>query len=146
MTKTTKTPLNIVAMLGTLGIHEASSKPKPAAPRRSASPTLSKREFKVASPAPKKTPRIPTYGLVVIDCFVGCAEGETGAVLDSTAVTWEALTLNPGRCGVHNIGAISAALCWAPRARNGGFRLAFQFRQAGFMCKVIELVVLKSVS
>src|SRR5579862_6964853 len=64
--KTTKTPLNIIAMLSAVGIHEPSSKPKPAAPRRSAKPTLTSREFMVASPAPRKTPRMPTYGLVTI--------------------------------------------------------------------------------
>src|SRR5262245_37423553 len=82
---TTKTPLNMVAMLSAVGIQDASSKPRPSAPRRSASPTLIKREFNVAIPAPRNTPTIPTYGLVVSwdrpDCEV------RGAALDSDAVT-----------------------------------------------------------
>src|SRR5262249_52982470 len=79
-------------MLSALGIHEASSKPKPAAPRRSARPTLIKREFKVARPAPRKTASIPTYGLVVIDGRAGCAEGGSGDELVSTVLTAEALS------------------------------------------------------
>src|SRR6266852_77451 len=51
-------------MLSVVGIQEASSKPKPVAPRRSGRPTLTRRAFSVAIAAPKKTPRIPTYGLV----------------------------------------------------------------------------------
>src|SRR5215470_3532619 len=72
---TTKTPLNIVAMLSAVGIQEASSKPKPAAPRRSARPTLTRRAFSVAIPAPRKTPTMPTWGLVV-SC--GGADGDDG--------------------------------------------------------------------
>src|SRR5215471_17385670 len=63
--KTMKTPLNIIAMFSAVGIQEASSKPRLRAPRRSGSPTLIKREFSVAIPAPRNTPKIPTYGLVV---------------------------------------------------------------------------------
>src|SRR3974377_201021 len=79
--KTTKTPLNIIAMLSVVGIQEASSKPRPSAPRRSGSPTLIKREFNVAIPAPKNTPAIPMYGLVVSRDRPDCAGG--GAALDS---------------------------------------------------------------
>src|SRR5215470_241650 len=63
--KTTKTPLNIVAMLSAVGSQEASSKLRPRPPRRSARPMLSNRLFSVARPAPRKTARIPTYGFVV---------------------------------------------------------------------------------
>src|SRR3974377_1816396 len=86
--KTTKTPLNIIAMLSVVGIQEASSKPRPSAPRRSASPTLIKRAFNVATPAPKKTPAIPRYGLVVRCVRPDWEEG--GAPFASDVVTWEA--------------------------------------------------------
>ncbi len=86
---TTKTPLNMVAMLSTVGIQEASSKPKPNAPRRSGKPTLIRREFKVAIPAPRKTPTIPKYGLVVSARL----DGGGGAPLVRTV----ALTESPGR-------------------------------------------------
>src|SRR5262249_3056891 len=83
--KTTKTPLNMVAMLSAVGIQEASSKPRPSAPRRSTSPTLIKRAFSVAIPAPRNTPTIPTYGLVVSWDRPDC-EGR-GAGWDAEAVT-----------------------------------------------------------
>ena len=57
--KQTKTPLNMVAMLSAVEIQDASSKPNPKTPRRSGKPTLTNRAFKVAIPAPMKTPRIP---------------------------------------------------------------------------------------
>jgi hypothetical protein len=63
-TNTTNTPLNIVAMLNAVGSQDPSSKLIPRAPRRSGRPTLSNRLLSVASPAPKKTAKIPTYGLV----------------------------------------------------------------------------------
>src|SRR5580693_9135259 len=63
-TNTTKTPLNMVAMFRAAGIHDASSNPKPLAPRRSASPTPTRRAFRVARPAPRNTPTIPIYGFV----------------------------------------------------------------------------------
>src|SRR5882757_2916622 len=62
--KTTKQPLNIIAMFNAVGSQEASSKPKPMAPRKSGSPTVSSRAFSVATPAPRKTPTIPSHGLV----------------------------------------------------------------------------------
>src|SRR6516162_10063579 len=76
LTKTTKIPLNIIAMLSAVGIQEASSKPRPRAPRRSGRPILTKRPFRVAIPAPRKTPKIPKYEWVV-----SCerTDGEEGA-------------------------------------------------------------------
>src|SRR5260370_36470888 len=62
--KTTKQPLNIMPMFNAVGSQDASSKPKPMAPRKSGSPTLSSRPFSVAIPAPKKTPAIPSHGLM----------------------------------------------------------------------------------
>src|SRR5260370_35227176 len=78
--KTQKTPLNIVAMLSAVGIHEASSKPRPRAPRRSGRPTLIRRAFSVAIPAPRKTPRIPRYGSVASWGRPDCDGGGTGLV------------------------------------------------------------------
>src|SRR5262249_9999834 len=81
--KTTKQPLNMVAILSAVGIQEPSSKPKPAAPRRSGRPTLSKRAFRVARPAPRNPAILPTQGFVLI-CGVpdptslGCSAGDTG--------------------------------------------------------------------
>src|SRR3974377_915554 len=86
--KTTKTPLNIIAMLSAVGIQAASSKPRPSAPRRSASPTLIRREFSVASPAPRNTPAIPTYGLVW-NWDWPAAAGGGGAGPDSNAAAPE---------------------------------------------------------
>src|SRR5882672_7163284 len=62
--KTTKQPLNMIAMFNAVGSQEASSKPKPMAPRKSGSPTVSSRPLRVATPAPRKTPTIPSHGLV----------------------------------------------------------------------------------
>src|SRR5258708_4085868 len=62
--KTTKQLLNIMPMFNAVGSQDASSKPKPMAPRKSGSPTLSSRPFSVAIPAPKKTPAIPSHGLM----------------------------------------------------------------------------------
>src|SRR5882672_1484326 len=85
--KTTKQPLNIMAMFNAVGSQEASSKPKPMAPRKSGSPTLSSRPFSVAIPAPKKTPAIPSQGLVTsLDALA--FSGAPGAV--STAVAFTA--------------------------------------------------------
>jgi len=64
--KTAKTPMNMVAMLSTVGIQDASSRPKPNSPRKSGNPTVTKRPFKVAIDAPKNTPRTPMYGFVLI--------------------------------------------------------------------------------
>jgi hypothetical protein len=86
-----KMPLNIIAILSAVGIQEASSKPRPKAPRRSASPTLSKRAFSVAIPAPRNTPAIPMYGLVVIWDRPDCAGG--GAVVGLEAVARESLSI-----------------------------------------------------
>src|SRR5271169_2644833 len=76
-TNTTKTPLNMVAMFSAAGIHDASSNPNPLAPRRSASPTPTRRAFRVANPAPRNTPTIPMYGLVA---GAAVALGDPGAV------------------------------------------------------------------
>src|ERR1700746_1229702 len=62
--KTTKQPLNIIAMFNAVGSHEASSKPKPMAPLKLGRPTLINRPFRVARPPPKKPPAIPSHGLV----------------------------------------------------------------------------------
>src|SRR5215470_14831473 len=94
--KTTKTPLNIVAMLSAVGIQEASSKPRPSAPRRSGSPTLIKREFSVAIPAPRNTPRIPTYGLVVSRGRSVCAGG--GPAVGAGAITGGAASITRPIC------------------------------------------------
>src|SRR5713101_6437636 len=78
--KTTKQPLNIIAMFNAVVSQEASSKPKPMAPRKSGIPTVSSRPFSVAIPAPKKTPAIPSHGLVTnLDPPDGV--GGAGAVL-----------------------------------------------------------------
>src|SRR5258706_11479496 len=62
--KTTKHPLNMIAMFNAVVSQEASSKPNPMAPRKSGSPTVSSRPLRVAIPAPRKTPTIPSHGLV----------------------------------------------------------------------------------
>src|SRR5262249_55015687 len=80
------TPLNIIAMLRAVGIQEASSKPRLRAPRRSGSPTLIKREFSVAIPAPRNTPRIPTYGFVVSRDRSVC-EGVEAVARESLSIT-----------------------------------------------------------
>ena len=77
---TQKTPLNIIAMLSTVGIQEPSSKPKPVAPLRSARPTLMRRAFNVAIPAPRKTPKVPMYGLVLIGVVRRLRGGAAGAL------------------------------------------------------------------
>src|SRR5215472_10531312 len=92
-----KTPLNIIAMLSAVGIQEASSKPRPRAPRRSGSPTLIKREFSVAIPAPRNTPMIPMYGLVGSRDRSVCGEGGCPAV-GSEAVTPGALSITRAIC------------------------------------------------
>src|SRR5215471_8216623 len=94
--KTMKTPLNIIAMFSAVGIQEASSKPRLRAPRRSGSPTLIKREFRVAIPAPRNTPRIPTYGLVLCRGRSVCAGG--GSTVDAEVVTREALLITRAIC------------------------------------------------
>src|ERR1700689_2045335 len=81
-TNTTKTPLNMVATFNAVGIHDASSNPNPFAPRRSASPTPTSRAFRVASPAPRNTPKIPTYGLVLAAAVAGCDSAAAGLVWD----------------------------------------------------------------
>lgn len=86
MRKTAKTPMNIVAMLSTVGIQEASSNPKPSAPRKSGNPTLTSRAFSVAVPAPRNTPAIPKYGFVAVD-----GEDVSAAERGSAAVIWISL-------------------------------------------------------
>src|SRR5579871_509021 len=85
LTKTTKTPLNIVAMLSAVGIQEASSKPNPVAPRRSGRPTLTRRELRVAIPAPRNTPKIPRYGFV--ELWGRTVGGAAALTVASVAVT-----------------------------------------------------------
>src|SRR5215472_658450 len=91
LTKTMNTPLNIIAILSAVGIQEASSKPRLRAPRRSGSPTLIKREFSVAIPAPRNTPRIPMYGLVARRDGPVCAGG--ASVAEAGAITRESLSI-----------------------------------------------------
>src|SRR5436190_23898916 len=87
--KTTKQPLNIMPMFNAVGSQDASSKPKAVAPRKSGSPTLSSRPFSVAIPAPKKTPAIPSQGLVTsLDAFA--FSGAPGTVLTAVALTAKA--------------------------------------------------------
>src|SRR6266404_4026572 len=83
--KTTKQPLNIIAMFNAVVSQEASSKPKPMAPRKSGSPTVSSRPLSVATPAPRKTPTIPSHGLVSLDPPDGA--GGAGAVLAAAVLT-----------------------------------------------------------
>src|SRR5215467_1751705 len=91
-TKTMNTPLNIIAMLSAVGIQEASSKPRPSAPRRSGSPTLIKREFSVAIPAPRNTPRIPTYGFVAGRGRTVCAGGSRTVDAEAFMREWLSIT------------------------------------------------------
>src|SRR6476660_1067349 len=81
---TQKTPLNIMVMLSAVGSQDAWSKAVPVAPRKSARPTLSRRLFIVAMLAPRKTPRIPTYGCV--ESAAGGLAGVAGVARCSAAV------------------------------------------------------------
>src|SRR5882672_4236793 len=84
--KTTKQPLNIIAMFSAVGSQEASSKLKPMAPRKSGSPTVSSRPFRVATPAPRKTPKIPSHGLVTsLDPPVGAGSADAVLTAELTA-------------------------------------------------------------
>src|SRR5215472_7726229 len=79
-------------MLSAVGIQEASSKPRPSAPRRSGSPTLIKREFSVAIPAPRNTPRIPTYGFVAGRGRTVCAGGSRTVDAEAFMREWLSIT------------------------------------------------------
>ncbi len=104
-------------MLSAVGIQEASSNPKPRAPRRSGRPTLTRRAFSVAIPAPRKTPRIPTYGLVV-DCGrpdcggVACAPLGLGGGHRESLRHWPA-PLRTNRCDHGQPGPQSLGHCLA---------------------------------
>src|SRR6202023_592438 len=84
--KTTKQPLNIIAMFNAVVSQEASSKPKPIAPRKSGSPMLSSRPLRVGTPAPGKTPTIPSHGLVT-NLAPPNGAGGVGPVLAAAALT-----------------------------------------------------------
>src|SRR5260370_10582016 len=114
--KTTKQPLNIMAMFSAVGSQDASSTPKPMAPRKSGSPTLSSRPFNVAIPAPKKPPPIPTQGLVTsLDALA--FSGAPGAVSTAVALTAKSSPyafLGADGCDHGQPGAQPAVGCLAP--------------------------------
>ena len=86
--------LNIIAILSAVGIQAASSKPR--CGERRADPAarrLIKREFSVAIPAPRNTPRIPAYGLVVSRGLVGLW-GVESRLWTLGAITWESLSIS----------------------------------------------------
>src|SRR5882724_3768369 len=92
--------MNIKATLKALPIQAPSSKEKPRCPRRSATPSVSKRPARVTIPAPMTTPRIPNSGLW---------ERSTGSAAANAAMP---------EFGVLGI-AVSAALILPSRAHGG---------------------------
>src|ERR1700684_3427781 len=73
--------MNIMPMLRTVGIQEASSNPKPSAPRKPGKPTLTRRPLRVAVAAPRKTPRMPIYGCVATGAADPGADWGTAPVI-----------------------------------------------------------------
>src|SRR5262249_49692745 len=118
---TQKTPLNIIDIFRAVGIQEASSSPRPSTPRRSASPTLSRREFIVAAVAPRKTPKIPMYGLV-LSCPGIAGVGKAGFAVSATigvGLVRASIGVNGGRYRHTGTQLSSDAVVWIKNNLHG---------------------------
>jgi hypothetical protein len=80
-------PMNIMAALNAVPIHDASSTPRCNAPLRSTNPTLIRRPAKDAIMAPSNTPKIPMIGREVIITDAG--DGDDDPILGGGALTAE---------------------------------------------------------